>query len=324
MTQPSTPMTQAIRQGAYAMTRVTASEYEGLFAPFCHIYDSADFCELNRHKADSMHYLVVSDTKARFGIVLGERGGRLLSPFSAPFGGFTTNRAQRLEGMEAATELLTSYARGLGLTWRITLPPLAYDCTQLSKWANVLGRMGRLLYSDLNYHMPLHAGTDYMDIITSGARNKLRGAMRHGMELHKLRGDCRDDIARAYAVIRQNREEHGYPLRMSLDDVVATAPVARADFFVLTHEGTDVAAAQIHNVATGIAQVIYWGDIAAASALHPMNLLAALLYRHYADAGYRMLDIGPSTEDGVPNYGLCAFKEDTGCYVSPKLVFGSL
>ena len=52
-----------------------------------------------------------------------------------------------------------------------------------------------------------------------------------------------------------------------------------------------------------------------------MNCLTYNVFRHYSDAGLRILDIGPSTEDGVPNYGLCEFKENIGCGISLKYRF---
>jgi len=35
----------------------------------------------------------------------------------------------------------------------------------------------------------------------------------------------------------------------------------------------------------------------------------------------RYIDIGPSTENSIPNYGLCEFKESIGCDISPKYTF---
>ena len=75
-------------------------------------------------------------------------------------------------------------------------------------------------------------------------------------------------------MIRRNREERGFPLRMTLEQVWQTVSnVIRADFFMLEHEGEDVAAAQVFHVAEGVAQVVYWGDIREYSALRPMNFL---------------------------------------------------
>jgi hypothetical protein len=90
----------------------------------------------------------------------------------------------------------------------------------------------------------------------------------------------------------------------------------------LTHEGVDVAAAQVFHVAEGVAQVIYWGDLKEYSQLRTMNLLSYRIFEYYYKAKeIKLLDIGPSTENGVPNVGLCDFKESIGCSTSPKFCF---
>lgn len=111
-------------------------------------------------------------------------------------------------------------------------------------------------------------------------------------------------------------------MRMTLEQVWQTvSTVVEADIFVLSHEENDVAAALVYHVADGIAQVIYWGDIREYSVLRPMNMLTYRVFKHYYDEGLRILDIGISTEDGVPNFGLCDFKQGIGCTTSLKYCF---
>jgi len=302
----------------YEVDRETFAE---LF-PATHIYNSVAFAELNSGKVERVRYLTFSDTKQRFGVILGERDRVLRSPFSAPFGGFIQKGVQNLANMEHAASLLTAYATEHSLGISVTLPPLVYDASQLSKWAKVLMSTMTVRCVDLNYHMDLSRFPDYRQIIDRSARNKLNHALRQGFRLVRLDGCCHADVARAYEVIRRNRAERGYPLRMTLEQVWKTVSgVVKADFFVLEHEGRDVAAAQVFHVAEGIVQVIYWGDIREYSELRPMNYLAYSVAKHYYEAGMRILDIGPSTENGVPNHGLCEFKEDTGCSVSLKYSF---
>ena len=52
-----------------------------------------------------------------------------------------------------------------------------------------------------------------------------------------------------------------------------------------------------------------------------MNYLAYRIFEHYYKEGIKILDIGPSTEHGIPNYGLCNFKESIGCSVSSRFIF---
>lgn len=287
-----------------------------------HIFNTVAFAQLNSDKVDRVHYLSFNDPKPCFGIVLGESNGMLRSPFSAPFGGFLENGTHRLERLEKAVDMLVDYAKERSLKLLITLPPLLYDETKISKWVSVMTRKMQLSYINLNYHLDISRMPYYRSVIDRSARNHLNQALRQNYCLHKLNSANRDDVARVYNVICCNHKERGFPLRMTFEQVWQTVSnVISADFFVLEHEGVDVAAAQIFHVADGIAQVVYWGDIRQYAKLRPMNYLAYSLLRYYYDQGLRVLDIGPSTENGMPNYGLCEFKENIGCSVTMKYSF---
>lgn len=287
-----------------------------------HIFNTVAFAQLNSDKVDRVHYLSFNDPKPCFGIVLGESNGMLRSPFSAPFGGFLENGTHRLERLEKAVDMLVDYAKERSLKLLITLPPLLYDETKISKWVSVMTRKMQLSYINLNYHLDISRMPYYRSVIDRSARNHLNQALRQNYCLHKLNSANRDDVARVYNVICCNHKERGFPLRMTFEQVWQTVSnVISADFFVLEYEGVDVAAAQIFHVADGIAQVVYWGDIRQYAKLRPMNYLAYSLLRYYYDQGLRVLDIGPSTENGMPNYGLCEFKENIGCSVTMKYSF---
>jgi len=52
-----------------------------------------------------------------------------------------------------------------------------------------------------------------------------------------------------------------------------------------------------------------------------MNFLSYEVFKYYKENGIEVVDIGPSTEDSIPNHGLCEFKESIGCDLSPKYSF---
>jgi hypothetical protein len=89
----------------------------------------------------------------------------------------------------------------------------------------------------------------------------------------------------------------------------------------VTHGTEHVAAALIFHVAPLVVQVIYWGDIPDFGNLKPMNFLSFSVFKYYKQLGFNYVDIGPSTENGVPNHGLCEFKESIGCDIDPKFSF---
>lgn len=300
---------------------LTPDEFASTFQA-AHVFNTVAFAQLNSDKVERVHYLSFDDPKTCFGIVLGESNGVLRSPFSAPFGGFLEKGTHGLERMEKAVDALADYAKERSLRLQITLQPLVYDETKISKWVSVMMRKMQLHHTDLNYHFDISRMPNYSSVINRSARKLLNQALRQNFCLRKLDSGNRDDVARAYNVISCNRKERGFPLRMTFEQVWQTVSrVVTADFFVLEHGGCDVAAAQIFHVADGIAQVVYWGDIRQYAKLRPMNYLAYSLFGYYADNGLRILDIGPSTEDGIPNYGLCEFKESIGCSVTIKYSF---
>lgn len=304
------------------ISEVTSERYVEAISRHPHIFNTPPFVALNAHKVEAVRYLLFEDgAKVRLALVLGERDGRLLSPFSAPFGGLSANKEQRLETVNEAVELLVLYARQQHKDIRIVLPPQFYEPNLIGYSINALSRMATLSYIDLDYYFTLSRATNYEACLERNARKNLHRALTVGFEFIAIQPTDVNLIRRAYNVIKANRAEHDYRLSMTWQDVADTIRIVRADFFLLCHEGIDVAAAQIFHVADGIAQVIYWGDLRAYSHLRPMNYLAYRIFEHYRREGLRLLDIGPSTQDGEPNYGLCEFKSGIGCDVMPKFVF---
>jgi hypothetical protein len=267
----------------------------------------------------ALHYLIFSDDAVRLGITLGEKDEYLCSPFSAPFGGFCYSNIESIEVFEQAVAALREYGEKVGKKVRISLPPFIYDETAFSKSISALLRGGAAIdHLDLNYQFEVERFAVYENIIERSARKNLHNSMKTDFTFMQLDSDKESDVLRAYEVIRKNREARGFPLRMSAQAVLDTVKIVHADFFVMSHDGIDMAAAQVFHVTDDVCQVVYWGDIPEYADLRVMNFFTYKIFEHYYNQGLKILDIGPSTEDGVPNYGLCEFKENIGCTVSTK------
>lgn len=301
---------------------LSSQEYGQVFNRPYHVFNSAEFSELNKYKCDKLHYLAFKDSKVRLGLILGERDGVLCSPFSAPFGGFSSLRTVDVEAYEEAVMALKQYVDEQHMPVRISLPPAFYGETHISKSFSALLRGGaRILYSDLNYQYRLEHFENFEDNLERNAKKNFHNALKNSFVFECLNSSDPNDVGRAYEVIRKNRESRGFPLRMSLQNVLDTVKVIDADFFVTSFEGMDVAGAQVFHVSDGICQVIYWGDLPEYAHLRVMNYFTYKVFEHYFKQGLKILDIGPSTEKGIPNYGLCSFKESIGCEVSLKHTF---
>ena len=300
------------------MQEVSFQEYKELFSSPQIAFDTVAFAELNKNKCQSVHYLIFRDTKIRLGLIVGEREPQLYCPYSAPFSIFESNKEERLEHYEQFVQELKDFALKKGKKLRIVLPPSIYGSVVSKMFTSFMRANARLIYTDLNYHYPLYKFAHYCDFLERSARKNFHNSEKVGFKFFKLNADIDCDVERAYHVIKQNRQERGFPLRMTLQNVLATRKIINADFFVMSYEGIDVAAAQVFHVAKDMAQVIYWGDLPQYSHLRTMNFFTYKVFEYYSQTSIQVLDIGPSTEDGVPNYGLCEFKENIGCEITLK------
>lgn len=298
---------------------VTATDYAKAFPKPFHFFNAAGFSELNSYKCERVYFLLCKDSKIRLGITFGLRNNILCSPFSAPFGGFEPASDDiRLSQLDAALEALQNWAKGKNFGGiKIVPPSFFYQPNFLNKIDNCLFRAGfEKRNIELNYQFPTEKlDEQYESTIWYNARKNLKRALQSGFTFEKL--DAADGKI-AYDVIAQNRQERGFPLRMTWEQVSETTAIIPADFFLVKKETENVAAALVFHVADQIVQVIYWGDLPQFSEYKTMNFLSYTIFNYYKAAGFKMIDIGPSTEDSVPNYGLCEFKESIGCDINIK------
>ncbi len=303
-----------------AWVEITADEYARHFENPVACYLRTDFNLLNAAKVDAVRFFAFDDDGYRMGVVFGERGDAWLSPFSAPFGGFTYRDDEiPVEQVDAATAGLAAFARENGKKLEIVLPPMLYAKSLLSKTVSSMFRNGfSLSYTDLDYAFDL--GKPYESLLAKRmARRNLKTALAAGFEFR--REDSAEGRAVSYGVIRENRESKNYDLKMSLEALEKTSAVVGMDFFTLYQAGTPLAAAIVYRVSPRIAQVIYWGDVPNDGKSKPMNMVAYKTFEFYRELGFDFLDVGPSSVNGVPNEGLCSFKETIGCFVDLKYAF---
>lgn len=295
---------------------VSAHDYRNIF-PGKTVYDTVDFNLLNRHKCDRLHFLVFSDSKARLGLILGEKEATLRSPFSAPFGGFTALRHQPATTyIEAVRELRNKFTASKSII--VTLPPSFYDEDNVAKTSFALEEIGAECRSILNYHFNLSPAANINDILSPDQKRNLRIALASGFTFSHLSPHDTVNVDRVYNIISRNRSEKGYYLAMTRDDVVNTIKTVPSDLFIVDKDGIDAAAALVYRASHAVAQVIYWGDISALSRQHPMSILTSGIIDYYKKAGLAFLDAGPAGDFDELNTGLSAYKERIGGIATVK------
>ncbi len=293
------------------------SRYERYLKTLSLIYNYDDFIELNRYKVDEvLRVLISSGESPRFYFYLGVKNGLAKMPFSAPF--FlpeVLKKHSTIERFTEASELLIDYAKEKSIKRiEITLPPIFYNREEITGWMNAFFRAGfSIKIIDINYaiNLDIMNCNDYPQKIQNNARKNLKIANNSDLSFSLCKNDEEKIIA--YSVIAENRANKGYPLRMTLEQVMSTIQIVDSEMFLVWKDGQAVASALVYHVLKDIAQVIYWGDRPGFGNFKPINFLANELIHWYGNNGFKYLDIGPATENSVPNYGLCEFKESIGC-----------
>lgn len=303
---------------------VDAQKFKQVMPTAYNVFCTADFNELNRTKCQSVYYLLFRNNKYRLGLIGGIKDGVFYSPFSAPYGGFSfCNDNIRIQYIEEALIALDAWAGNRKVkSIQLTLPPEFYHRSFVSKQINCLYRhCYKTTRKDLDFFFHLeNLNESYLNSLKSNARSNLRISLTSGLKFEK--SSSPEGYRLVYDIIKRNKEARGFPLHMQWHQIEDVARIIEADFFLVRDaDGIPIASAIVFHPADKIAQIIYWGDLREYGVYKPMNFLSFKIFEFYKERGYKIVDLGPSTENSVPNYGLCEFKESIGCEIVSKLAF---
>lgn len=301
-----------------------STKFENIFPSPYFVYGRSDFSLLNKQKVEKLLFFAFKESKYRLGLTVGLRDTALFTPFSAPFGGFIFLKDNiKINYIDDALSKLCDWAIEEGYnSLHLTLPPLIYDQSFIAKQINALYRAGFIISKiDLNYHFNLNKFDDnYLFSIEYNARKNLKTAFENNLMFKECKFE--DERQLAYNIIKDNREARGFPLSMTWEQVNETIKLVKSDFFLVTNDDNiNIASAIVFYIAKNMVQVVYWGDIPEYSHLRTMNFLSFKMFEYYKKTDIKIVDIGPSTENSIPNFGLCEFKESLGCDIQPKITF---
>lgn len=248
-----------------------------------------------------------------------------VSGWSAPFGGPDWRREYwRPEQLHDA----------LGQLWRqsprltIRAKPASYGENEVLTVQALLQHGFYVRHAELNYAIEVPATIDEYEATLS---RQARAAIDKGdeMDLQLVEPGPSDELLwrRGYEVLRDNREAKGRPISLTLDYVRAIRDAFPGLVrMLLAYQNREmgpevVAAALVYRVGAGRDVVQFWGDDPRHGLpASPMNLLVREVVQHAISTGARVLDLGISTEGGVPNGGLCRFKRSVGARAEPRYV----
>ena len=232
----------------------------------------------------------------------------LLGPERGTYGGF--NHAASIAEMEELLACIQCPA------W-IKLAPASHDIVLFSRSMNALHRAGFMVeHVDLNYERRT-LNIEFTEGLSDGARKKLAKCNRAGFDSVLLN---RSEWAKAYNLIAANRERAGRRLALPFERIVALEDALPGThmFFGTFDDKRMVAAAICLRVRSDILMCYAWGD-AEKNEFAPTVPLCGRIYEEACFMSCRLLDVGISTESGVPNEGLIRFKEGLGFTPSVKV-----
>lgn len=303
------------------LVNIGAKEYYSIFRTDPHPFVSEKFVDLNKKKVDQVIMLVEDNPNPSLGIVLGLKNGYVWSPFSAPFGGFhfknellsTNTIITFLE--ELKTYIVENKLKGI----KLTLPPDIYSPTINAKFINSLNNESFKIHTiDLTSCVTLESFVNKFK--NQKARQYLNQSINLGLKFRPLT-DVNEKIA-AYNIIKENREHLNRPIYMTFNDLEDVNKVWQVDYFIVEDKDNEkLASAIIYQSHQYIAYAVFWGDNEKGRSLRAMNFLIFNIWKFYKESGYKYLDIGISTENGIPNEGLIWFKESHDAITSLRYTF---
>lgn len=302
--------------------RVTAQEYEKLVPDRRVFFNEPKFTELNKEKMDEVLYLIIrKGNSPRFGVIIGKRGEKGRVPFSAPYSyPVSIKNDAGMQDFDDALSSLEAYCAQQGIReLRFVLPPFLYDEDILSAWVSSMYRAGyQPLNIDLNYTLNLEQlnQAQYPQLLGKKARSHLKKAMSSGIEI--IRCETDEQYREAYDIVVENHTAKSRPTHMSFEQLKDTFALVPHEAFVARLEGQPIASMIYYGVTGEIVQCIYSGYLLAYSNSGVMNYLTWYAIQFFGNQGYKYIDRAIATEDSIPNYGLCDFKESVGAKRSLK------
>ncbi len=298
---------------------ISSSRYQSIFKQYDHVYNTVKFNSLNERKCEKIVYLLFTENKVSLGLIAGLRDGVLTSPFSAPFSGFSTNgNTIRIERINDAIKLLDEYSKQNDIyAIKFILPPYFYNEDILSKTYYSLTINGYTTIKDINYHFLTSDFTVYKDSkIKKRSREYLDKAESLELSFKQVFSDTEKKIV--YNIIKENRECKDRPIHLTYEQLIDTERIVTVDFFLIYYQDRPIASSVAYHVSEHVVQIVFWGNVSEYTLYRPMYFVAYKLFEFYSNIGFKVIDVTTGSVNGIPNFGLCHFKENIGCSAGIK------
>lgn len=132
-----------------------------------------------------------------------------------------------------------------------------------------------------------------------------------------------DLLSESYSLITESRNQKGYPITMTLKELERMFMLFPDNYllFGVFDKSKMIATSVCIKINSKILYIFYIGDSVAYRSFSPVTLLISGIHNFCQLHHYELLDLGISTDKGILNKGLYAFKKSFGSFDSRKLTF---
>lgn len=235
----------------------------------------------------------------------------------SPFGAIKAVADIKKNTLQYFTEHLVSQLQKQGIhTINITSFPRIYNAHLFDISHETFLDIGFTI-NVMNTSQYLPVDGEFRTSIKASEKRYLNNATKKGYVFREL---TLDNLSQAYELIKDSRENKGYPVTMSFEDLKTT--IARFPhnylIFGLYHHDVLIATSVCIRVNSQILYTFYIGDNIDFRKSSPVVPLIHNIYKYAGDNGFKILDLGLSTENGKVNKGLFHFKESLGALTTEK------
>lgn len=234
----------------------------------------------------------------------------------SPFGAINATADTTKKELAYLTEQLIKHCQAEGLqTIRITSYPRVYSPIAFDEMQKAFFDVGFEISTDTSQYLPIDK--EFRKTVKPSERRYLNHATKEGYVFSEL---SIDNLSQAYKLIKDSRENKGYPVTMSFTDLKTTIEQFPTNYFIfgLFHNDILIATSVCIRINSKILYNFYLGDNILYRKKSPAVPLLKEIYNYARDNNYSTLDLGLSTENGVINKGLFNFKESLGALATEK------
>ncbi len=292
-------------------------------APWVDIFNTVAF--FNLYKTSNSVFLSLSSEQKVVGYIhfTETEPGVYKSPYRGTYGSFSFDADVKPETAHECIGEVSAYMRQQFNAKKLIIvsAPFSHDLHQ-SSWLFQLLLFNGFAIAGQEINQSI--AVDEIPIFEKMLRNnkkRYNKCKREGFIFEQVTDSS--DFKSAYDVVKLNREFKGYPVTMSLEQIMDLYQIFpdRLFFFKVRLDLVDAASSICIKLNDKVLYVFYWGHTPGFEQYSPIAFLAAGIYDFALQNGFKLIDAGTSSLNGQPNFGLAAFKENLGFNASVKLVY---